>query len=207
MKILIIPFHKSKLKLMPCCGCILCFQKSLYNLGDNEELTHRGESLADIEKFDDPKSDDDDDDQEDGRRRSGKLEQDFVSEAHFGGGMLKKVDGENKSRKDLIDQMIADSKKRKAEQQKLREQTLDLTEKLDTAWKDILPLVATPKNSRPDDNITLKSDRRFASYDILSKELIFEARGKVRVLLFVLILALFIQKMLLLSNFCFSGYR
>lgn len=153
-------------------------------MDDNEVLTHRGESLAEIEKFDDPKSDEDEDD-DDGRNHSGKLDEQFVSDAHFGGGMLKKVDSENKSRKDLIDQMIMDSKKRKAEKQKERERTLDLTLKLDTQWKDIMQLVASPKGSRNDDGVVLKSDRKYASYDVLSKELIFEARGKVGIFLIV----------------------
>lgn len=78
-----------------------------------------------------------------------------------------------KSRKDLIDQLIAESKKRKAEQQKLREQTLDLTEKLDTEWKDLLPVISGgPKAS---DVEKPKPD----SYDTLMRELKFEARGKV----------------------------
>lgn len=148
-------------------------------MDDNEVLTHRGESLAEIEKFEDPKSDNDDDDDNDGPNRGGKLDEQFVADAHFGGGMLKKVDSENKSRKDLIDQMIIDSKKRKAEKQKERERTLDLTLKLDNQWKDIMQLVASSKATKFDDDVVLKSDRKYASYDILSKELIFEARGKV----------------------------
>lgn len=48
-------------------------KKSIYNLADEEVLTHRGQTLSEIEKFDDPRSDDDDDD-EDGRNKTGKLD-------------------------------------------------------------------------------------------------------------------------------------
>jgi len=146
-------------------------------LVDNEVLTHRGESLAEIEKFEDPRSDGEEEEDDDRRDKSGKLGEDFVSEAHFGGGMLKKVDMDNKSRKDMIDQMIAESKKKRAEQQRLREQTLDLTLKLDNEWKDVMRLVSSSKNK--DDGVTLKSEAKYSTYDILSKELMFEPRGKV----------------------------
>lgn len=49
-------------------------KKSIFNLADDEVLTHRGQTLSEIEKFDDPRSDDDDDDEEDGRKKSGKLD-------------------------------------------------------------------------------------------------------------------------------------
>lgn len=38
-------------------------RKSIYNLADEEILTHHGQTLSEIEKFDDPRSDDDDDDE------------------------------------------------------------------------------------------------------------------------------------------------
>jgi nucleolar protein 14 len=101
----------------------------------------------------------------------------FVEDAHFGGGILKKSSGEgHTSRKDLIDQLIAESKKRKAEKQRAREQTIELTEKLDSEWKDLLPIVSSSKTSSSnavDDND--KPD----SYDTVMRQLKFEARGKV----------------------------
>lgn len=149
-------------------------RKAMFNLADEEVLTHRGQTLNEIEKFDDPRSDDDDDDGEDNPFRSkGNLDADFVGDAHFGGGLLSRSNEDGtRSRKDLIDQLIAESKKRKAEQQKLREQTLDLTEKLDTDWKDLLPVInSAPKASEVEKP---KPD----SFDVLMRELKFEARGK-----------------------------
>jgi len=101
-------------------------KESIFNLND-EILTHREQTLEEIEKFDDPRSDDELSDTE---NVNGKLDKNFV-ETHFGGGTLSKADS-TLSRKDLIDQLIAESKKRKSEKQKIREQTIDLTEKLDS---------------------------------------------------------------------------
>jgi len=141
-------------------------KESIFNLND-EILTHRGQTLEEIEKFDDPRSDDELSDNE---NVNGKLDKNFV-ETHFGGGTLSKTDS-TLSRKDLIDQLIAESKKRKAEKQKIREQTIDLTEKLDSEWRHLLPFISTSKESMEDINET-KTD----TYDITVRQLKFEARG------------------------------
>lgn len=142
-------------------------KESIFNLND-EILTHRGQTLEEIEKFDDPRSDDELSDNE---NVSGKLDKNFV-EAHFGGGTLSKADS-TLSKKDLIDQLIAESKKRKAEKQKIREQTIDLTEKLDSEWRDLLPFMSVSKKSMEDIDETTKTD----TYDIAVQQLKFEARG------------------------------
>lgn len=101
----------------------------------------------------------------------------FVEDAHFGGGMLKKSSSESHtSRKDLIEQLIAESKKRKVEKQRAREQTIELTEKLDTEWKDLLPVVSASKTSLS--NVVDDNDKP-DSYDTVMRQLKFEARGKV----------------------------
>lgn len=101
---------------------------------------------------------------------------DFVEDAHFGGGVLKKSSSDSHtSRKDLIEQLIAESKKRKAEKQRAREQTIELTEKLDTEWKDLLPVVSSSKMSSSNVVDNDKPD----SYDTVMRQLKFEARGKV----------------------------
>lgn len=120
-------------------------KKSIYNLNDDEILTHRGQSLMEIEKFDDPRSDEDDDDEGGDNKKSGKLDKKFMEDAHFGGGVLSRSANSEMSRKDMINQLIAESKKRKAEKQKLREETIGLTEKLDTEWRDLMPLLSFTK--------------------------------------------------------------
>lgn len=54
-------------------------KKNLFNLGEEETLTHFGRSLEEIERFEDPRSDDeDDDDARIGKKLDGKL-------ANYGG--------------------------------------------------------------------------------------------------------------------------
>ncbi|XP_018308877.1 nucleolar protein 14 homolog [Mycetomoellerius zeteki] len=141
-------------------------KESIFNLND-EVLTHRGQTLEEIEKFDDPRSDDEFSDNE---NVSGKLDKNFV-QTHFGGGILSKTDT-TLSRKDLIDQLIAESKIQKAERQKIRKETIDLTEKLDSEWRDLLPFMSASKKSMENDETT-KTD----TYDIAVRQLKFEARG------------------------------
>ncbi|XP_026754279.2 nucleolar protein 14 homolog [Galleria mellonella] len=154
-------------------------KKSIYNLADDEILTHRGQTLEQIEKFDDPRSSDDEN--EDGGKFGG-LDDDFVSEGHFGGGILSKTDLKDgaKSHKDLIEQLIAESKKRKAEKQKEKEQTLDLTEKLDNEWKDLQPVVfkkARVENESIIDKLLSQAEKKNQDYDKMMRELKFEKRG------------------------------
>lgn len=142
-------------------------------LGDDEILTHRGQTLADIEKFDDPRDDSENDDED---IRLGKS---FVSDAHFGGGVLKKGDESEETqltRENLIDNLIAESKKRKEERQKEKEETDDLTDKLDLEFKDVLDVLSeikTPKKSEVDPPKLPDS-----AYDILVRELRFDQRVK-----------------------------
>ncbi|KAF2903270.1 hypothetical protein ILUMI_02919 [Ignelater luminosus] len=146
-------------------------RKSIFNLADDEVLTHRGQTLNEIEKFDDPRSDDED--SLDGEVNSGKLDSNFVEDAHFGGGVLSKTGIEGaKSHKDLINQLIAESKRRKAEKQKTKEKTLELTEKLDSDWKDLIPIV-NKSVRQPNESSKIEVD----DYDKVMRELKFEARG------------------------------
>lgn len=134
-------------------------------------LTHKGQTLADIEQFDDPRSDSDNDDDV-------RLGESFVSDAHFGGGVLKKSDESEEARQNresLIDNLIAESKKRKEERQKEREETDDLTDKLDQDYKDILDVLAGIKNPKKSDVTPAKLPD--SSYDILVRELRFDPRA------------------------------
>ena len=146
-------------------------QKSKFLLGDDEVLTHRGQTLADIEKFDDPRSDSENDDDD---IRLGKS---FVSDAHFGGGILKKGDESAETlqnRESLIDNLIAESKKRKEARQNEKEETDDLTDKLDQDFKDVLDVITsikTPKKSEVPPTKLPDSE-----YDILVRQLGFERR-------------------------------
>ena len=107
-------------------------KKNKFNLGEEENLTHYGQSISEIEQFDDdPRSDDEDEE------KNKKMD----AEMNFGGFMTKSdvefSSGKGNSRQDYIEEMIAESKKRKFEQQKDKEEALKKTQDLDSKWKDI----------------------------------------------------------------------
>uniref|UniRef100_A0A2K6RXF6 NOP14 nucleolar protein n=1 Tax=Rhinopithecus roxellana TaxID=61622 RepID=A0A2K6RXF6_RHIRO len=153
-------------------------KKSIYNLNEDEELTHYGQSLADIEKHNDIV--DSDSDAEDRGALSAEL-----TAAHFGGGgglLHKKTQqegaeqGKPKSRKELIEELIAKSKQEKRERQAQREDALELTEKLDQDWKEIQTLLShkTPKAENRDKKEKPKPD----AYDMMVRELGFEMKAQ-----------------------------
>ncbi|XP_005424788.1 nucleolar protein 14 isoform X1 [Geospiza fortis] len=156
-------------------------KKNIYNLNEDEELTHYGQSLAEIEKLNDIVDSDSD------TEERGTLSAELTA-AHFGGGgglLRKKVSSEQqdeeeekpKSRKELIEEMIAKSKQEKQERQTRRESALELTEKLDKDWKEIQTLIArkAPKSERKDKEVEKpKPDE----YDMIVRELGFEMKAK-----------------------------
>ncbi|XP_074760508.1 nucleolar protein 14 [Athene noctua] len=156
-------------------------KKNIYNLNEDEELTHYGQSLAEIEKLNDIVDSDSD------TEERGTLSAELTA-AHFGGGggLLRKkaASGQQdeeeekpKSRKELIEEMIAKSKQEKQERQNRRESALELTEKLDNDWKEIQSLIArkAPKSERKDKEAEKpKPDE----YDMIVRELGFEMKAK-----------------------------
>lgn len=98
---------------------------------------------------------------------------------------MSQTDGHGaKSHKDLIEQLIAESKKRKAEKQKEKEQALDLTEKLDGEWKDLHPVVfkkfrREDKEESAIDKLLNQAETKSFDYDKMMRELRFEKRGTV----------------------------
>lgn len=141
---------------------------SIYNLDDNEMLTHKGQTLAELEKYDDVVVSDSDDD-------GGRLDADFTKIAHFGGGGdsdSENEDDDHNKRKTAIEDLIADQKRRKVENLKEKEEVNMLTDQLDDQWKNLQLLMAkmtddgTQEKPKPD------------TYDKTVKELIFERRGE-----------------------------
>ncbi|XP_018335667.1 nucleolar protein 14 homolog isoform X2 [Agrilus planipennis] len=98
----------------------------------NEHLTHGGRTLNEIENFEDVGSEDEE---------IGGLDRDFVESAHFGGGMLNKSNKRGESSyKDVIEQLIIESKRKKEEQKKTKEQTSELTKELDSKLQPLMSL-------------------------------------------------------------------
>lgn len=132
---------------------------AMYNLNDEEVLTHKGQTLQDIERYDAPDEDHDDTDDE-------RLDSEFTEAAHFGGDGM-----ESRDRKSVIDELIAESKRRKAEKIKENEKMLEITQALDENWKNLVPLVGKMIKR---DEVKEKPDE----YDRTMRELIFERRGE-----------------------------
>ncbi|RMX61455.1 hypothetical protein pdam_00003532 [Pocillopora damicornis] len=144
-----------------------------YRLED-EELTHLGQSLGDIDKFEDVQlSDDDDDDDMDK-----SAEADHVRELHFGGFLTKKraddeqTSGKHKSKKEIMEEVVAKAKIKKHERQMAKEETITLTDKLDQDWKNVKNLISL-KRPHTEEVVSKVDD-----YDIAVKQLAFEIKGK-----------------------------
>ncbi|XP_060076896.1 nucleolar protein 14-like [Ylistrum balloti] len=145
-----------------------------YSLNDeDDDLTHYGQSLSEIEKFEDPVVSDDEDDDDRGKI-SGKM----VSEEHFGGFLFETQDNptdqSNKSWKEKMEETIAKSKKEKHDRQMEKEKTLQMTEKLDSEFQDLMKLMSKSKKSKDD----LKEKPKVDDYDIAVRELKFESKGE-----------------------------
>ncbi|XP_067280045.1 nucleolar protein 14 [Pseudorasbora parva] len=152
-------------------------RKDMYNLNEEEELTHYGQSLAEMEKMADVMDSDSDSEEK------GLLSAELTA-THFGGGggLLRKKsaaeeDGghKHKSRQELIEELIIKSKQEKRERQTQKEEAQVLTEKLDQEWKSIQNLLAhkTPKAERDE------ADKpKLEEYDVMVRELGFEMKAQ-----------------------------
>ena len=86
----------------------------------------------------------------------------FVKEQHFGGGLLTKLDGANeadkdkpKSKKEWIDEIIAESKKKKAESRKEKEEQYEAVNKLNSELQSFMKLMANQAMTKDDkDNVS-----------------------------------------------------
>lgn len=139
-------------------------KQSKFNLNESEDvLTHKGQTLEEIEQFHDTISDGDDDDDE-----IGKLDAKFTDAAHFGGESLD-VDGK---RKNAIEDLIADQKRRKAEISLEKEVISNLTHKLDENWRNLVSLMSLQKD--PEEDKPKPDD-----FDTVLREMVFDRRGTV----------------------------
>ncbi|XP_022618566.1 nucleolar protein 14 [Seriola dumerili] len=159
-------------------------KKDVYNLNEEEELTHYGQSLAEMEKYNDLVNSDDESEEK------GLLSAELTA-SHFGGGgggglLRKKTSGEQqeeegnqraKSRQELIEELIQKSKQEKRERQVQREEAQELTEKLDQEWKNIQALMVkkTPKAENADKQ---EEKPKLEEYDMMVRELGFEMKAQ-----------------------------
>ncbi|KAM4720033.1 nucleolar protein 14 [Anableps anableps] len=158
-------------------------KRDVYNLNEEEELTHYGQSLAEMEKFNDTVGSDDESEEK------GLLSAELTA-SHFGGGgglLRKKTSGEDqqdeqgsqktKSRQELIEELIQKSKQEKRERQVQKEEAQELTEKLDQEWKSIQALMVkkTPKAEHVDKP---EEKPKPEEYDMIVRELGFEMKAQ-----------------------------
>uniref|UniRef100_A0A182MTN3 Nucleolar protein 14 n=1 Tax=Anopheles culicifacies TaxID=139723 RepID=A0A182MTN3_9DIPT len=133
--------------------------KEMFNLN----LTHGGRTMHEIEKFDDVPDGADDDEDEDGM-----LQESFTNATHFGGG--SDDEEPRKDRKTVIEEMIAESKRHKAERQRENDELYDMRQKLDDDLRSLMPQFN--EHIRKDDERPQVDD-----YDRALREMVFEPRG------------------------------
>lgn len=120
-------------------------------------FTHRGRPLLGVDDFqDDIEHSEEDDinniDPEDRDQHLGKLSDEMVMTMNFGGGRRPPVPSmaqpgkpEEKTRKEVFEEIIAKSKAYKAARFEIREAAKELTDRLDSQFFDILPLLNMSK--------------------------------------------------------------
>ncbi|KAI0236881.1 nucleolar complex protein 14 [Massospora cicadina] len=111
---------------------------SIFNLEDDEEedLTHFGQSLGEMDTFEDPVITDDEDDK-------GVISQDVVRTSHFGGFEAKRLEDETrvKSKSEVMKEIITKSKHFKHERQKAKEEDENLRMELDEGMDELKSLL------------------------------------------------------------------
>ncbi|CAH1782802.1 unnamed protein product [Owenia fusiformis] len=143
---------------------------SRYSLNSGEELTHYGQSLSQLEKFEAPRHSDSED--EDEGRITGKM----VAEEHFGGFLTQKefMDRDSeKTWKERMEETIAKSKKAKYDRQVEKDKTIEVTDKLDSDWQELRMLIGGIKKQSKEVEKPKSDD-----YDVMVRELQFEITGK-----------------------------
>jgi len=167
------------------------------NAGEDAQLTHLGRSLAEMDEEDarlDRGWDDDDD-------FDTRMDAQLTGDLHFGGGFVPSkttrdisdnggegeegLHGERhrKSKKEVMEEIIAKSKMHKALKSQQKEEDIVATEKLDDAWKELsqgglLAGLLRPKGASKDELKSMTVDESDRAFDMLTKELIFEAKAQ-----------------------------
>lgn len=143
----------------------------------DDTLTHMGRAVDDIEPDTAWLADEEED----------QREQDLLDQFNFGGGEQQEENREaprHKSKKEIMEEVIAKSKMYKALKAKQRDGDLEATDELDEAWKQLshgdISRILRPKGSRYEENMKSKSlmtdeDKKF---DALTRELVFEAKAQ-----------------------------
>ncbi|CAM9447422.1 unnamed protein product, partial [Sphacelaria rigidula] len=142
--------------------------RNMFNLGDDTEegetLTHRGRALGN-DLHDYQRSDEDDD-----------LNAEVVDRLHFGGdaGDRRHAQQGEKTRQELLNEIIAQSKERKLEKARGKEEQESERERLDEGMGELLDLL----NRRPSKSTLASQKGQSDDYDLIMRELAYEARAQ-----------------------------
>ncbi|KAG6812102.1 hypothetical protein H0H92_004402 [Tricholoma furcatifolium] len=124
-----------------------------FNLEDEDELTHYGQSLSKLDDFDNVGLGLDDDDEE-----TGKIDAEVVKHAHFGGFDEEEDDDESeeparkKSKAEVMAEVMAKSKEHKLRRQMEREQEDNVRHELDQNFDALRALLYAPDPSSTGSN-------------------------------------------------------
>ncbi|KAG2366802.1 nucleolar protein 14 [Suillus spraguei] len=165
---------------------------TIFNLEGEEQLTHYGQSLSNLDDFDDvglPMDEDDDDDQ-------GQLDRDIVGRTHFGGFGDKDEDetdhntDRKKSKAEVMAELIAKSKEHKARRQLEKVEEDSMRHQLDEDFDSLRSLLFAPDAQTADSNLaslgnsgnqpdipSVDIDEQM-DYDRQVRELAFDQRAK-----------------------------
>ncbi|KAI6152318.1 Nop14-like protein [Pisolithus tinctorius] len=156
----------------------------VFNLEDEQELTHYGQSLSKIDDFDDfgiPMDEDDDEDQ---------LDRETVHKAHFGGfdedhGAENVEPNSKKSKKEVMAEVIAKSKEHKLRRQMEKEKDENIRHQLDQDFDSLKSLLYASNPSPPEgapsgtlDTSAAEEKDDSLDYDKQVRELAFDKRAK-----------------------------
>ena len=161
---------------------------SLYNLEDNAQLTHFGQSLAEIDDYDEDMigiSDDDGTVVIPPTLIVGDLKEDVVRQDHFGGNFdAEDSDDEGnkdqnpervKTKSEVMQEVMAKSKMYKHERQQQHEEDLDEIEDLDAELGEIQGLL---NNIGPLSRTQPTKTKEMLSYDAALREMVYDKRSK-----------------------------
>ncbi|KIM63659.1 hypothetical protein SCLCIDRAFT_1214045 [Scleroderma citrinum Foug A] len=162
---------------------------NVFNLDDEEELTHYGQSLSKLDDFDNigiPLDEDDDEE--------GQLDHETVHKSHFGGYSdddAEKADepARKKSKAEVMAEVIAKSKEHKLRRQLEKEKEENIRHELDHDFDSLKSLLYAPdpsltgKEAFPledavEPSSRLANENEALDYDKQVRELAFEKRAK-----------------------------
>ncbi|KAA1466565.1 Nop14-like protein [Dentipellis sp. KUC8613] len=161
-----------------------------FNLEDDEELTHYGQSLSKLDDFDHAGFGLDDDEEDE----RGQIDSEVVRRTHFGG--FGEDEGEEddeegparkKTKAEVMAEVMAKSKEYKLQRQMDKERDENIRHQLDQELDSIRSLLTAPDPisaalEQPDapgaSKLSAAAEDRYKEYDAFVRELAFERRAK-----------------------------